>query len=178
MGPMMRGSTQIRTTRIIALGGARIERMLVEVLTFEGCPHAAGALMLARHVAVQTGTAVEVRRVNLADNETSSRRFLGSPSIRVDGRDVEPDADARRDYAYACRLYATPAGLQPLPSEAWVRNALLERNALRQSKLDAVARVKLVLTHAAVVVGDADHGRRTSGDRSTEAPRRGRLNEH
>jgi hypothetical protein len=30
--------------------------MLLEVLTFEGCPHAADALALARRVAVQAGT--------------------------------------------------------------------------------------------------------------------------
>jgi hypothetical protein len=115
------------------LGGASIELVLVEVMTFEGCPHAADALTLARRVATLTGSATEVRLVNVAEHETSTHRFLGSPSIRVDGRDVEPHADARRDYAYACRLYATPTGLRPLPPEAWVRHALLRRNETASS---------------------------------------------
>jgi glutaredoxin len=98
--------------------------MLVEVLTFEGCPHATAALMLVQHVAAATHRTVELRLVNLEEGETVERRFLGSPSIRVDGRDIEPASDARRNYAFSCRLYATPSGLRPLPPEAWVRDAL------------------------------------------------------
>jgi glutaredoxin len=98
--------------------------MLVEVLTFEGCPHATEALQLVQRVADATHRTVELRLVNLEEGETVERRFLGSPSIRVDGRDIEPAAGARRDYAFSCRLYPTPSGLRPLPPEAWVRDAL------------------------------------------------------
>jgi hypothetical protein len=98
--------------------------MLVEVLTFEGCPHATEAFELVQRVAAATHRAVEVRLVTLEEGETAARRFLGSPSIRVDGADIEPAADARRSYAFSCRLYATPSGLRPLPPEAWVRDAL------------------------------------------------------
>jgi glutaredoxin len=98
--------------------------MLVEVLTFEGCPHATEALKLVQRVADATHRTVELRLVNLEQGETVERRFLGSPSIRVDGRDIEPAADARRNYAFSCRLYATPSGLRPLPPEGWVRDAL------------------------------------------------------
>jgi hypothetical protein len=98
--------------------------VLVEVLTFEGCPHATEAVELVQRVADATQRTVELRLVNLEQGETVARRFLGSPSIRVDGRDIEPAADARRDYAFSCRLYATPSGLRPLPSEACVRDAL------------------------------------------------------
>ena len=52
-------------------------------------------------------------------------RFLGSPTIRVDGRDVEPGADERDEFVLACRIYRTPAGLRGEPAEAWVRDALL-----------------------------------------------------
>jgi hypothetical protein len=98
--------------------------MLVEVLTFDGCPHATEALKLVQRVAAATHRTVEVRLVDLVQGETAARRFLGSPSIRVEGRDIEPAADARRNYAFSCRLYSTPSGLRPLPPEAWVRDAL------------------------------------------------------
>ena len=97
--------------------------MLVEVFTFEGCPHASGALQLARSVAAEIDEA-EVRRVDLDERQTETDRFLGSPSIRVNGRDIEPGAESRRDYAYSCRLYATDHGLGPLPDATWLRNAL------------------------------------------------------
>jgi hypothetical protein len=98
--------------------------MLVEVLTFEGCPHAATAFELVRRVIAEAGGAAEVQLVNVTREQADAQRFLGSPSIRVGGRDIEPAAEARRDYAFSCRLYATPSGLRPLPPEAWVRDAL------------------------------------------------------
>jgi hypothetical protein len=52
------------------------------------------------------------------------QRFLGSPSFRVDGRDIEAGADERRDCAFSCRLYQTPIGARPLPPEDWLRIAL------------------------------------------------------
>jgi hypothetical protein len=97
--------------------------MVVEVLTFEGCPHASGALELARKVAADFDGA-EVRLVRLDEQQTTTARFLGSPSIRIDGRDVEPGADARRSYAFSCRLYTTERGRSPLPDETWLRDAL------------------------------------------------------
>ncbi len=99
--------------------------MLIEVLAFDGCPHAAGALALVRRVAADLPDEADVRLANVEKHEAAIRRFLGSPSIRIDGRDVEPHADTRRDYAFSCRLYATPSGLRPLPPERWVRDALL-----------------------------------------------------
>jgi hypothetical protein len=98
--------------------------VLVEVLTFEGCPHAASALELARSVAADAGGTAEVRLVYVEQQQSEARRFLGSPSIRVDGRDIEPGAEMRRDYAFSCRLYSTESGLRPLPAGAWLRGAL------------------------------------------------------
>jgi hypothetical protein len=99
--------------------------MLVEVLAFPGCPHAATALELARRVAAQTRPEPEVRLVAVATaTDIETMRFLGSPSIRVDGRDIEPGANARRDYSFSCRLHATEIGLRSLPSQQWLQDAL------------------------------------------------------
>jgi hypothetical protein len=50
--------------------------------------------------------------------------FLGSPTIRVDGRDVEPGASERTDVAFSWRVYRTENGFSGQPPEAWVRDAL------------------------------------------------------
>jgi hypothetical protein len=94
--------------------------MRIEVLTVEGCPYAAAAIQLAATVGGET----EVRVVEVSEAETDAARFLGSPTIRVDGHDIEPGADARRAYAHSCRLYSTERGRSPLPDEAWLRAAL------------------------------------------------------
>lgn len=98
---------------------------LVEVLSFEGCPHAEPALELARRIARESGVDAEVRRIDLNDAEEAlAWRFIGSPTIRIDGRDVEPGADERNVYALSCRMYRTGAGMSGLPDEQWVRGAL------------------------------------------------------
>jgi hypothetical protein len=51
-------------------------------------------------------------------------RFLGSPTVRVDGRDVEPGADERDEFALACRVYRTQDGLRGQPDPEWITAAL------------------------------------------------------
>jgi hypothetical protein len=51
----------------------------------------------------------------------------GSPTIRIDGRDLFPVAN-RAGYALGCRMYATPDGLKGSPTAEMVRAALAERN--------------------------------------------------
>ena len=75
---------------------------LVEVLTFEGCPHAEPALELVRRVLADSGVGASVRRVDV------------------------PDADvAERDqYVLSCRIYRTDSGITGEPDEQWLREAL------------------------------------------------------
>ena len=50
--------------------------------------------------------------------------FLGSPTVRVNGRDVDPDAGSRIGYGVQCRLYRTPGGVTGTPADAWILVAL------------------------------------------------------
>jgi hypothetical protein len=97
----------------------------VELLYFEQCPNHRDAEDLVRRVASAAGVAVDLRRVEVADDDAAQGlRFLGSPTLRVDGHDVEPGAGERRDFQRACRLYRSDTGLRRLPEEAQVRRAL------------------------------------------------------
>lgn len=55
---------------------------------------------------------------------TTGSSFLGSPTVRVDGRDVEPGADVREDFGLKCRLYRTEDGLTGTPAEEWLVAAI------------------------------------------------------
>jgi len=104
-----------------------VTRPLVEILYFDGCPHHHAACELVDRVIGEVCGEAEVRLVNVADEESARRaRFLGSPSIRVNGRDIEPSADARAEYVLSCRLYRTDQGFAGQPDEAWLRDALGE----------------------------------------------------
>jgi hypothetical protein len=97
----------------------------VEVLTFAGCPHAEPALELVERVLREVGVHADVRRIDVPDAQTAAaQRFLGSPTIRVNGRDVEPGANERSDFVLSCRLYRTSSGISGQPDERWLRDAL------------------------------------------------------
>ena len=81
--------------------------MMIEVLYFEGCPNLEPTLSLSSEVLGQLKLSADVREVEVRTPEDAERlRFLGSPSVRVDGKDIEPGADSRTEYALSCRIYA------------------------------------------------------------------------
>ncbi len=56
--------------------------------------------------------------------DAEAQRFLGSPTVRVDGVDVEPGAAERADFGMKCRLYRFAERQTPTPPDAWIRSAL------------------------------------------------------
>jgi hypothetical protein len=102
----------------------------VELLYFDGCPnHVALMPHLERLLrSVQVPVNLELRRI---PNQTAAQRerFLGSPTVRVDGRDVEPGAEQRDDFGLKCRLYRLPDGLRGAPLDEWVLDAMARASA-------------------------------------------------
>lgn len=99
----------------------------VELLYFEGCPNHLSAQRLVEQVAAELRLAPTIEFVEVADAEAAvALRFLGSPTVRVDGRDVEPGADERREFALSCRVYRTEQGVAGPPDPAWIREALTQ----------------------------------------------------
>lgn len=97
----------------------------VEILYFEGCPNYEAARGLVERLSRELGIEPELRLIDVADQEAAQRlRFLGSPTIRVDGEDVDPHASGRHEYARSCRVYRTEVGFAGQPDERWVRDAL------------------------------------------------------
>lgn len=95
--------------------------MTVEILYFDRCPNHETLLPHVRELMSRAGVAetIELRRVE-DDAAAQRERFLGSPTVRVNGRDVEPGADARTDFGLKCRLYRTPEGLRGSPLDEWL----------------------------------------------------------
>jgi hypothetical protein len=98
----------------------------VELLYFEGCPNHEAARELVERVAAEEGIEINVKRISVTSPEEAERlRFLGSPSVRVNGRDVEPGAAKRADYTLSCRVYRTISGVSGQLEERWLRDALV-----------------------------------------------------
>jgi len=104
-----------------------MSRPRVEILYFEGCPNYKPARALVEQLATQLRIEPEIRLVEVADSDAAVElRFLGSPTVRVDGVDVEPGAERRHDFALSCRIYRSGHGVAEQPDERWVREALAE----------------------------------------------------
>jgi hypothetical protein len=97
----------------------------VELLYFEGCPNHDAARDLVERIAAEETVTLDLRLIEvISPEDAEERRFLGSPSVRIDGHDVEPGADERGIFVFACRVYQSEEGLSGLPAEPWIRTAL------------------------------------------------------
>ena len=99
--------------------------MQVEVLYFDGCPNHEALLPHLRELLTEAGATTDIELVRVDDADAAEReRFLGSPTLRIDGQDVEPGAEQRNDFGLKCRLFATPDGRRGTPADEWVLAAL------------------------------------------------------
>jgi hypothetical protein len=97
----------------------------IELLWFADCPNHPAARSLLQWVAAELAPKSEIRDIDATDPATAERvRFPGSPTIRVDGRDIQPDLEDPGDYTPRCRLYRTERGLERIPPRAWIEAAL------------------------------------------------------
>lgn len=104
--------------------------MIVEVLYFQGCPNHAPARELLRHILDERGIKAEIHDVEVTDDaDAQSKEFLGSPSIRVDGVDVEPTADAAPRFGMMCRVYRQGGASSGIPPRASIERAMLRAAA-------------------------------------------------
>jgi hypothetical protein len=97
----------------------------VEFLYWEGCPSYPEARELLAEVLQARGVhiTVNVREVRTRE-EARALAFPGSPTIRVDGRDVDP-AGAEEPASLSCRIYHLPNGrVSPVPTREQIEEAL------------------------------------------------------
>ena len=104
--------------------------MKIEVLYFDGCPNHKPALERVRQVLAEESLFAEVLEVNVSEPSIAQKiGFLGSPSIRVNGLDVEPEARGERAYGMMCRTYPVNGRREGLPSREMLRQAMREQNS-------------------------------------------------
>lgn len=104
--------------------------MRIELLYFEGCPSYQELLPELRELIAGEGFGAEVELRCIESIEQAEReRFLGSPSVRVDGVDIDPGAAGREDFGLKCRLYRSEENVSRTPPEPWIRAALRRAGA-------------------------------------------------
>ena len=101
-----------------------MQRMKIEFLYFENCPGYESALSLLEQILLENDNVVPLEKIEVTSPELAiQHRFLGSPSIRINGVDIEGREEAS-EYGLKCRIYQdTGSGV---PSEVVLRKALQE----------------------------------------------------
>jgi hypothetical protein len=89
----------------------------IEVLYVPDCPHHPSAVKQLRDVLLAEGVRTEIIEVAVTDTKAAEEfRFRGSPTIRINGRDIDEESHSPLSFALACRMYpgAKEAGVPPL----------------------------------------------------------------
>ncbi len=107
------------------------QRPKIELLYFDNCPNHETFLPHLRQLLHDHDIDVPVTLVRIDnDDAAQTHRFLGSPTLRVNGLDVEPTALDRNTYALQCRRYSTPDGITGTPSDHLILDALIDSRDL------------------------------------------------
>ena len=94
--------------------------MQIDVLYFEECPNHLPTVERINAILREERCSAEVREILVPDVETAQRvNFLGSPTVRVNGIDIEPAAQNRKDFDLMCRRYTGG-----VPSHELIRAAI------------------------------------------------------
>lgn len=105
----------------------------IEVLYVADCPSQSAAVKLVQDVLTAQRVAADIQEVLVTDRGMADQlKFPGSPTIRINGRDVAGEPSESQAFGLSCRLYP---GTQPggLPTVEMVRRAVIEAG-LRDSK--------------------------------------------
>jgi hypothetical protein len=98
----------------------------VEVLYVAECPSHPAAVQLVKDVLGAQGVSAEIHEVLVTHESMASElRFCGSPTIRINGRDVAGEPTRAQSFAFSCRFYADSKSVC-LPPVEMVHRAVIE----------------------------------------------------
>jgi hypothetical protein len=106
--------------------------MKIEFLYWEDCPSYPNAFGKLKGLMSDLKITDEVIRIEVnTDEEAREHAFPGSPTIRINGDDIDPGGANEQRVGLSCRIYHDADGrITPVPPDALIRKAL--EKALRK----------------------------------------------
>jgi hypothetical protein len=99
--------------------------MKITVQFTDSCSHQDAVRDLLREAVADAGVEVEIEESSVRTDEEAQRaKVLGSPTIRVEGLDVEYAEREPDETSNGCRYYNTPAGWKPFPEKGMIIRAI------------------------------------------------------
>ncbi|MBN1565274.1 MAG: DUF2703 domain-containing protein [Anaerolineae bacterium] len=99
----------------------------IHFLWWEGCPSHPDAWARLHDVLAKLDVKAEIESIEVTtDEQAETWHFPGSPTIQVNGADIDPAA-SDQSARLTCRLYFKEDGRpSPLPSAAMIKRAILQ----------------------------------------------------
>lgn len=99
--------------------------MKITIALSEGCAHKDQARALLKEAIAEAGVEAEIEEILVrTDEDAKNASVIGSPSIKVEGLDVEYADREPDETSNGCRYYNTPAGWKPLPEKGMILRAI------------------------------------------------------
>jgi len=100
--------------------------MKIRVLYLKECPNAGPALNLLRQGLHAKNVKEEIEVIEIRNEEEAKKhKFLGSPTIQINGRDIEQEKRAAPTF-FGCRIYESGNGYSGVPPKEMIINAIEE----------------------------------------------------
>ena len=110
--------------------------MTVELLYLPGCPNHERAAELVRNVLQAEGLGADLIEVPVSSyEEAKMHAFPGSPTLRVNGQDIEDAASAALPIGFACRMYSVEGRQQGVPPQSWLEQAIRAARTMEGKQL-------------------------------------------
>jgi hypothetical protein len=108
--------------------------MRIDVYVSRSCSHREETQRLvAEAVAEANAEGIEVATVEVEGPEDArTKKVFGSPTVRVNGVDVEYGDREPEETSAGCRYYSTPDGWKPVPTRGMITRSIAVARAREQ----------------------------------------------
>jgi len=103
-----------------------IAMITVDILYNEACEHYPKTIQYVKNILAEEGIDAVVNEINVATEEQAKQfNFVGSPTIRINGEDIESEAEQRQGHVRdTCRVYNYKGQMYVTPQKEFIRAAL------------------------------------------------------
>ena len=110
--------------------------MRIEIFYIDGCPNHQQTVDRVKEALEEVGLAADVVETEVVDAESAiAKRFLGSPTVQINGVDMEASARASNCFGVMCRTYFEGRRRVGVPPLELVRQALVGAHGHRQADI-------------------------------------------
>lgn len=109
--------------------------MKIEVLYVSDCPNHYPVVTTITEILKECGLEEQISEIEVTDSEHAiAMAFPGSPTVRVDGADIEGDLPHVNAYGLTCRTYMVNGKRQGVPHRDWIHDAIMRAASFASGK--------------------------------------------